>query len=264
MSLLEWWNFIFLLPLVSGLIIGVGIAATGAVADLGDADLGDADADMGEADMGDVDADVDMGDVAVGDVAMADADVGDADIGDADMGSADIGIDIGDADADADADGDNSNIFAQALSFFGLGQGVPMSVMLPILLIVNGASGLLINQLLEPWLKLPLLFFPFALGVSFFLTAFLGQSLANLLRRVLKGKASSIGSSGLVGATGKAVYAINEQSGVAHVKDPFGNIHRISCHSDIPIASGTPLVVLRYHEGSKRYLVEPMELELDL
>lgn len=249
MSLLEWWNFIFLLPLVSGLIIGVGIAATGAVADLGDADIGDADADMG-----DVDADV-----AVGDVAMADADMGDAD-----MGSADVGIDMGDADADADANAENSNIFAQVLSFFGLGQGVPMSVMLPILLIVNGASGLLINQLLEPWLKLPLLFFPFALGVSFFLTAFLGQSLANLLRRVLKGKASSIGSSGLVGATGKAVYAINQQSGVAHVKDPFGNIHRISCHSDIPIASGTPLVVLRYHEGSKRYLVEPMELELDL
>lgn len=237
MALLEWWNFIFLLPLVSGLVIGMGIAATGAVADLGDADIGDADADIGDADMGDVDADVEVG---------------------SEVGSTDVAI--GDADADAD---NSSNIFAQALSFFGLGRGVPMSVMLPILLIVNGASGLLMNQLLEPWLKIPLLFSPFALGVSFFLTALLGQNLASLLRRMLKGKVTSIGSSGLVGATGKAVYAINQQSGVAHVKDPFGNIHRISCHSDIPIASGTPLVVLRYHEGTKRYFVEPMKLELD-
>lgn len=248
MALLEWWNFIFLLPLVSGLVIGLGIAATGAVADLGDADIGDADADIGDADIGDADADI----------GIADADV---EVADVEVGSADMDVAMGDADVDADAD--TSNIFAQVLSFFGLGRGVPMSVMLPILLIVNGASGLLMNQLLEPWLKIPLLFSPFALGVSFFLTALLGQNLATLLRRVLKGKVTSIGSSGLVGATGKAVYAINQQSGVAHVKDPFGNIHRISCHSDIPIASGTPLVVLRYNEGSKRYLVEPMELELD-
>ena len=51
MVLLEWWNFMFLLPLASGLLIGVAIAVTGIGADVGDV----GDADMGDADIGDID-----------------------------------------------------------------------------------------------------------------------------------------------------------------------------------------------------------------
>lgn len=239
--LLEWWNFMFLLPLVSGLVIGVGIAASGAIADLGDADM--RDADLGDTDMGDAD----LGNVDAGDISTGDVD-----------------IDIAELDLEADVGNETDlSVFAQILSFFGLGQGVPLSVMLPILLMSGGLSGLLLNSLLATFISPAVIFAPFSMLGSFLLSAFTGQGLAGILRKALKGKPSSIKSGGLIGLEGKGVYALTESGGVAHVKDPFGNIHRIACKTEgVLISAGEAVLVRSYDAQTSTYIVEPVRLEL--
>ena len=251
-ALLEWWNFMFLLPLASGLLIGVGIAASGAIADLGDADAG-------EVDTGDVDIGaVDIGDVNVGDIDPGDVDIGVVDISEVDTGSGDI------VEIDSDlSDANGGNVFAQILSFFGLGQGVPMSVMLPILLMSGGLSGLLLNNLFSSFQVNPIIFAPLSMIGSFLISGFTAQGLARVLRKAIKGKPSSIKSGGLIGLRGKGVYAITASSGVAHVKDPYGNIHRISCKTEgAAISAGDTLLVKSFDDASNTYIVEPVALEI--
>ncbi len=213
---LEWWNFMFLLPLIGGLTVALALVATGAFADIA--------------------ADVDSGDLADG----------------------------GELDSDGESDEMGENAISQILSFFGLGQGLPLSVMLPLLLMTGGLSGLIFNSVFASFIKPPMIFASLSLVASFGLSAFVGQGLAKLMRKLLKEKPSSIRSSDLIGLEGRAVYAITEASGVAHVKDPYGNIHRISCRAlagHREILAGEPLTIKDYDSSSGAYLVELIKLE---
>ena len=243
-SLLEWWNFMFLLPLLSGLLLGVGIVASGAMADLGGADADLADADLGDADFGDAD---------FGEFDVAGIDLAEADFSNSDASSLDA--DLSEAEA--------SDVFAQILSFFGIGQGLPLSVMLPILLVTGGLSGLLLNGFFARFLASAFVFAPLSFLTSTMLSAFTGQLVAKSLASVLRANPTAISTGGLIGLTGKAVYAISGTGGVAHIKDPYGNIHRISCFTKLeqPIAANQAIRVIAFDAKRRSYLVEPAALE---
>lgn len=239
-SLLEWWNFMFLLPLLSGLLLGVGIVASGAMTDLGDAD----------ANLGDVDLDIDLADVSFADYDAV-SDVSGFDI-------SNLNVDLADL-SEAEA----SHVFAQILSFFGIGQGLPLSVLLPILLVAGGLSGLLLNGLLAQFFASAFMFVPISFGASTVISAFTGQLVARSLTSVLKAKPTAISTGGLISLTGKAVYTISDTGGVAHIKDPYGNIHRISCFTkfDEGIAANQAIQVIAFDAMRRSYLVEPAALE---
>jgi len=214
LNLLEWWNFMFILPLVTGLVLAFALALTGAVGEFGDAD---------------------------GDIADADAD-------------------------DADGAGNLSSAVGQVLGFFGLSQGVPLSVMLPILFVSQGLAGILLNRVLSVFLPLAIIFAPISLALSILLAAIIGQSLVKTMRRLFISKTSSVTSKGLVGSLGKVVYAVSPTGGVVHVKDRYGNIHRLTCRTypdSQTIKSGLEVLVLEYLPKQGIYYVERSDIALE-
>ena len=204
-ALLEWWNFMFALPLVAALVIGVGLAFTGLGAEGGH---------------------------------TADHDSDDADDGD-----------HGEAEARLDP-----------LAWFGFGQGAPLTVLLPALLAAWGLGGIVLNQVLEPVLRFPAVFAPVSAVAGLLVAALVGRAVAAGFRRALEtNKPRAIKRGGLVGQSGQAVFAINASEGVANVKDPFGNIHRISARTlEGPVISpDTEILLLDFDEAQGVYLVQP-------
>jgi membrane protein implicated in regulation of membrane protease activity len=197
-TLLQWWNFIFALPLALGLLLGLIIVMTGVAGSDSEAD-------------------------------------------------------------DTDGDVDDSPIF-RLLNFFGLGQGVPLLVMLPILFVVWGVVGLLFNQLLA----MPQLFV-ITLVISLLTTAYAGQGLSKLVARVFKDTTESVTSQSLVGMTGSVIYAVTNVGGVVHVRDKGGNIHRVVCRSLEPetIEPNEEILVVDFDEKARVYYVMPYAKALE-
>jgi membrane protein implicated in regulation of membrane protease activity len=192
-SLLQWWNFIFALPLVLGLLLGLIVVMTGVA-----------------------------------------------------------GSDGGDTDADA-------SVF-RLLNFFGLGQGVPLLIMLPILFVTWGVVGLLFNQLLV----MPQLFIV-SLLIGLLTTAYAGQGLSKLMARVFKDTTQAVSSESLVGMMGSVVYAVTATGGVVHVKDKSGNIHRIVCRSleGETMQPNEEVLIVDFDEKSRVYYVMPYAKALE-
>ncbi len=217
-NLLEWWNFMFLVPLLSGLLIGLAVVVTGIGA-------GEADADL------EVDADLEPSFSAT----TAEAE-------------------MVDADTDTPALG-------KILGFFGLGQGVPLSVMLPILLVMAGLMGLLLNSALSSLWPNPWFFAPVSLVASGLLAGIAAQGIARGLGRLLSPKSTAIRRVDLVGQTGRAIYPITAQKGTAHVRDSSGMIHRLNCRSHRgQIPAGTDVLIVEYDSEKRVFLVEAYAL----
>jgi membrane protein implicated in regulation of membrane protease activity len=199
-ALLQWWNFIFALPLVLGLLLGLVVVMTG--------------------------------------VAGSD----------------------GDTDHDADGDVDTESPIFRLLNFFGIGQGVPLLVMLPILFVVWGVVGLLFNQLLA----MPQLF-TVTLVISVLTTAYGGQGLSKLMRRIFKDTSQTVDSQSLVGMTGSVVYAVTPTGGVVHVRDKGGNIHRVVCRGLEPgiIEPQEEILVVDFDDKARVYYVMPYAKALE-
>jgi len=229
LNLLEWWNFMFILPIVSGLVLAFALSLTGAVGESGDADgefgeFGNADGDFGDANT-------------------------DAEFGDDGHGSE-----------------HSTSAIGQVLGFFGLGQGIPLSVMLPILFLSQGLSGILLNRVLAGFLPLPAIFAPISLAISILLAAIIGQGLGKAMRPLFVGKSSSITSKDLLGSLGKVVYTVSPTGGVVHVKDRYGNIHRLSCRgypNSKKISPGSEVLVLEYLPKKGIYYVEHSDITLE-
>ncbi|GBC93844.1 hypothetical protein HRbin15_02346 [bacterium HR15] len=267
-NLLEWWNIIFALPLAVGLFLMAAVALSG-LADIvlehgeilhdttGDVHHADTTHDLGDAAHGEVSADT-------GDLAHAEAhhELGEA-----------TGAEGGEAHSEADHSAETSHahgshaesketpLIWKALQLFGIGAGLPITLAIPILMVLWGGVGLIANQALEPLLRLPLLFFPLSAGLSLMVMMFTGRTAARVARRLLNNRRpTAVRRGGLVGCEGYAVYTITEEGGVAQVRDPFGNRHRIVCRTmpgEPPIPPDTPIIVARYHEEERLYLVEP-------
>lgn len=192
--LLQWWNFIFALPLVLGLLLGLIVVGTG------------------------------------------------------------IAGSEGETDNDADGDVDSESPIFRLLNFFGIGQGVPLLVMLPILFVIWGVVGLLLNQILA----MPQLFVV-TLVISVLTTAYAGQGLSKLMTRIFKDNTQAVSSQSLVGMTGNVVYGVTATGGVVHVRDKSGNIHRVVCRSleSETIDPNEEILVVDFDEKARVYYVMP-------
>jgi hypothetical protein len=213
--MLEWWNFMFLLPLVSGLALALGVALVGA--GFGGGEDGGAEASAGE-----------------------------------ELGG------------EQEASEDGGKGLLQFLSFFGFGRGLPLSVLLPILLVSWGIAGLLLNGLLSAFLA-PLVFAPLSALLGFGLASLLGRALAGGFSRLFGGGETATRTGGLVGCVGTAVFTVKPDEGTANIRDPFGNIHRIACRvpeGEASIAPGGEVLVTAFEARDHVYYVAPLAASL--
>jgi len=270
-TLLEWWNFIFALPLAVGGVLLLGLALSGLIDLSGDqagSDAHHSDADA-HADAGDAhhagELHGDAGDAHHADV-DAHADAGDTDADHAEGAYGKHGIFKTPYSSHDDHAAAEKPLWLKVLNLFGIGMGLPLSMGLPLLMMMWGAVGLIANRLLEPLLQLPALFAPLSMGVALVTMAFAGRTAGLIIRRVLRDEAPPIVDKyGLVGSTGRAVYEITPDGGVAHVRDRYGNLHRIVCRAapgEPNIPADTPILVARYDEQTHLYWVERNPLEL--
>ncbi len=261
-NLLQWWNLLFALPLVVGmlfsLITALGFASTGhAAAERGDIEQGDiaheVDAGDGDLEHGDIGQDTDLH-----------AEQGDAmDSVPAEMADGEAGHGAH-AEHGHEAGHGNHNhhesVFTQILEAFGIGRGVPISVMLPFCMMLWGVLGLVSNQALHPLLRFPAVYVWISVLVSLLGTSLLARGLSGVVARYLQiGQVASMSRERLIGATGVAVFTIDERGGVADVHDRVGTIHRIPCRvreRGTPLPAGTPVVVADYESETGTYLVE--------
>jgi hypothetical protein len=260
-ALLEWWNFIFALPLAVGGVLLLGLALSGMI-DLG-GDHADSDAHHGDA-HADHAGDAHLSDAHADHAGELHADAGDADH--AESADGEHGVVKTPYSSQDDHAAAEKPLWLKALNLFGIGMGLPVSMAVPLLMMVWGTVGLIANRLLEPLLQLPALFAPLSMGVALLTMAFAGRTAGLIIRRVLRDEAPPIVDKyGLVGSTGRAVYEITPDGGVAHVRDRYGNLHRIVCRAmpgEPTIPADTPILVARYDEQTHLYWVERNPLEL--
>ncbi|MEN3000222.1 MAG: hypothetical protein ABDI19_00065 [Armatimonadota bacterium] len=264
-NLLEWWNILFALPLAVGLFLMVVVALSG-LADIvlthgetphdtaGDAHHADALHDAG--DVSHAEAHHDIGDAPHGEVSHAAADAAHGDVHSDAHHSGDTSHAHG-----SHAESKETPLVWKALQLFGIGAGLPITLAIPMLMVLWGGVGLIANQVLQPLLRLPILFLPLSVGISLAAMMLTGRTAARVARRLLNHRRpTAVRRGGLIGCEGYAVYTITDEGGVAQVRDPFGNRHRIVCRTlpgEPPIPPDTPLIVVRYSEEDRLYLVEP-------
>ncbi len=230
-QLLEWWNFLFALPLVVGIVLSAGLLFTAVGSSAGEADDGSAEGETTEAESSDAD-------------------------------SHDLNK------SHAHHHDDPTAFVWKILQIFGIGMGVPLTVLFPVLMIFWGAIGLTVNGLLQPLLKTPTLFLPLSVVASLVGMALIGRTTGLLVRRFrLLGEERAPTRYDLVGCTGQAVFTIDSQQGVANIHARSGDIVRVSCRTlpgQPPIPAGTPVLVAQYNERTNEYIVEPNPFGVDL
>lgn len=277
-SLLQWWNLLFALPLVVGVLFSFvtalgfvstehGEAGHGEAGHGGDVEHGVVGHDVGgEAGHGDIDHGVDIhadhGELSHG----ADIHADHGDIGHhlpAEVAHGEVAHDAHAEHAHEAGHGNHDHhesVFTQILEAFGIGRGVPISVMLPFCMMLWGVLGLASNQALHPLLRFPAVYVWLSALLSLFGTSLIARGMSGVVARYLQmGQVPNVSRERLVGATGVAVFTIDEQSGVADVHDSVGTVHRITCHvreGNSALPAGTPIVVTDYEVETGRYLVE--------
>lgn len=263
--LLQWWNLLFALPLVVGMLFSL-VTALGFVAaehaeagHRADVGQGAGDHGVGEgAEHGDIDHETDVHAEHGGFEQETNAH--------ADHVSAEVahGEVTHDAHAEhtheASAGNHHDSVLTQILEAFGIGRGVPISVMLPFCMMLWGVLGLASNQALHPLLRFPAIYVWVSVLLSLLGTSFIARGMSGVAARYLQmGQAPNISRERLVGATGVAVFPVDAHSGVADVHDPVGTVHRITCRireGNPPLPAGTPLIVTDYEVETGSYLVE--------
>lgn len=237
-SLLGWWNVIYVAPFAVALLYLLLYAASGLT--FGDAD---ADADLSADADAHVDADVDT-----------DADVGaDAD-GDL-HGHADAGADGGD-----DA---HPSLQAAALSWIGLGR-VPLSILLMVMLFAWGAAGFVVNQVVRTWVNEPwqvaIASLPVAVVTALLVTRVVVRSIDRWLPL---NETTAARRHALLGATGVAIYDVNERFGLASVRDRTGDLYHVPCRLEPGrgevVGKGGRVVLTGYSAASKSFFVVPAD-----
>ncbi len=207
MAWLEWQNFLFLAPLLAGVVLAILVIATGSIGHSAD----------GHSDFADGHSDT-------------------------------HGHDTGEAD---DATG------FDILGWFGIGKGVSLSLMLPVLLCSFGFVGLVFDVLLEPMLRLPVIYAPIAALGALFASSLIGRGFAKAFVKFadVSRKTSIRDGQDLVGCSGTTVFEVDSSQGAANIKDSFGNIHRVVVRST-GLSFGANVAVRVVAQESGIYLVE--------
>jgi len=111
----------------------------------------------------------------------------------------------------------HESVLTQILEAFGIGRGV---------------LGLASNQALHPVLRFPAVYVWLSALISLVGTSLIARGASGVVARYLQmGQIASMSRERLIGATGVAVFTIDETSGVADVYDAVGTVHRVTCHT---------------------------------
>jgi membrane protein implicated in regulation of membrane protease activity len=149
-------------------------------------------------------------------------------------------------------------IFSWTLSFLGVGR-VPFSIILMMLALIFGGTGMSVNYLIMPIIAKSSVFAILSLGIALVATFFLTGALARLVNRLMPSTESyNVSKDSLVGRTGEVVIEASSDNGFADVHDRYHGIQRIECRSlneVLPI--GTEIVVIELREEDKIFIVEP-------
>lgn len=192
--------------------------------------------------------------------------------------SADFDADVdADLDVDADVDGDapeigahgghGSGAFLSGLMWLGLGK-VPISIVLEVLFISFGGTGLLVNALwseVSPesvvWLSLPVALIAAATS-SLFITKWTAVHIAKL---VPSDGTISRGAGGFLGEAAVVVVTVTATSGQVRVEgrgqtpDTVLSVKLDSTVAEAKLARGSQVVLMDYIEEKNAYTVTPME-----
>lgn len=231
---MNWWNLIFVLPFGLALLYLGLYTLTGVT-------FGDADADAGSADAA-ADADAD---------AEADAEA---------AGDAETESDGGSGETEAADDHGHAPLHAALAAALGLGR-VPLSLVLMVLMMTWGLIGFAANSLLQPalgagarvaWASVP------AAAVGSLLVT---QVVVRLIGRLLPmNQTFARRRHELLGFSGEAVYAVDEQFGMAAVRDERGNFYQVPCRVEpgrASIAKGGKVLLVGYNAKHKIFHVIP-------
>jgi len=244
--LLNWWNLIFLMPFGLALLYLALYISSGITFGDTDADADfDADADVDAELDGDIDHDVD-----------ADGDV------DNDM----------DADADHDVDGDHEAAvqgesgsgqqaggIIHAFNWIGIGR-VPASLVLMVLMLVWGVSGMLCNSAMvgkgaaAAWISIPV-----AAALSLIITHYLALFIDRYMPMC---DTSAIRRHALLGSVGEAIYAIDQKFGMVSVRDDQGDLYQMPCRAESAadeVSKGSKVQLVAYNAKQGLFFVKRVD-----
>ncbi|MGE5611311.1 MAG: hypothetical protein ACM359_18830 [Bacillota bacterium] len=252
--LFAWWNLIFIVPFLLALLYLGLYAISGAT--FGEADAGvDADGDVDADAHVDVDGDADT---------AVDADADGAVAADTDVDTdATVHADVEHVGGGGATDVAHPPFYMTALSWLGVGR-VPLSLLLMVWLTSWGVIGFLVNALLYPALQdhshIPGLSLPAAaVGSLLFSSGF-----ARLMARwVPLSETYARRRHELLGLIGQAIYPINEQFGLASVRDDRGMLFQIPCRvfrAGPPIDKGSRVRLVAYNGKQRLFYVTQEKL----
>ncbi len=223
MSIVAWWNLVFLLPALAALLYLI-LLATGTVA----GDTGDIDADM-DVDL-DVDADLDPGELH--------------------------GIEH----AVGDADSTHPSGLAHVLSLFGIGRA-PLSLLLISFSFLWGLIGWVANGIFSTFISSPAVFIWLSVAVALVVSLFLTRLLANGLHRFLPATETyAVSNRQLVGRLANVRYTVSDRNGTAQLYDDQGRLHEVPVRvlpGESPIPAHSTVILWRYDPVAEAFLVTP-------
>jgi hypothetical protein len=258
-TLLEWWNLIYIVPfglalMYLGLFVFTGIT-------FGHADF-DADADVDA----DLDADVEVSGPLHVEAHVVDTDT-DADT-DHDM-EADQSVPAGGAvlvhapAVHVGAGGGHGSALFDLLSLLGVGK-IPLSLAIMTLFFSWGVVGFALNATLCNWMRpsplVAIISLPLTLAISVVLT---GLCAAGMARLVPTNDGKRQRREDLVGKSGEAVYDINASFGMANVRSEEGDFLQVPCRTvagKSPISKGSRVVLFHYDREEGVFHVAPLNL----
>jgi hypothetical protein len=220
LELLEWYNLIFVLPFIMG-VLYLGLLSVG---------LGGEHEIHAEMDM---DHDVDLG------------------------GDLHHGIEHSTEVHAHGADHDH-NVFVKALSFLGVGR-VPISLVFMSFCFIWGTAGYLGNQFFGGILRYPGIFIWPSLALAGGGSVFGTRWLARLLGRIMPSTETYATSPAqLVGMTAEVLYSTSAIFGRARLHDSYGNIQDVSVRvaadeDSIPV--GSKVILLRFDATEQAFMV---------
>lgn len=149
-------------------------------------------------------------------------------------------------------------LLLRALSVIGFGK-VPLSILITCLMVLFGATGLVANGLFKhalPWGWGPALYFWYSLAAAVTVSVSLTGTLAQGLSRIMPTTETyAVRPEELVGTVGVAVYAIPEgRRGMVNTRDAGGTVHQVAARSmggDLP--RGAEVIMVRYHREGDYY-----------
>ncbi|MCX7783247.1 MAG: DUF1449 family protein [Meiothermus sp.] len=143
-------------------------------------------------------------------------------------------------------------------SWFGLGKGASLALLLPILLSTWGLVGLLVNTALDAWLPSPV-FFPIAAGLGLLAAGLAGNGVASVVQGLMGQQGRNVRKQDLVGCGGRAAFRIDVHGGAANVRDKTGNIHRVVCKTlpgEPALETGSEILVVDFDPQKGIYYVQ--------